>query len=145
MPRNLLSPSQSRRWSETSKAKNGYCRTCSSANGTFPIVSATPTVLLHRWTLTSHCLLRGMPTSYYRCWTANIRIKSFPDKLYNQLRRFAREQECTLDDIILEAIEREVSRREWHKRFSRRPSTKFRISAAELLEQERRRRDSASG
>jgi hypothetical protein len=72
---------------------------------------------------------------------ANIRVKNISEKLHNQLRRYAREQECTLGDIILEAIEREVSRREWHKRFSRRLSTQLRNSAAELLEEERQQRD----
>ena len=44
-----------------------------------------------------------------------------PKKLLNQLRRYARKQECTLGEIVLEAIEQEVARREWHKRFSTRP------------------------
>jgi hypothetical protein len=84
-----------------------------------------------------------MPTSYYRCGTANIRIKNIPLKLHDRLRRYAREEDCTLCEIILEAIEREVSRREWHKRFSGRPSTQLRISAAQLLQEERRQRDTA--
>jgi NRPS condensation-like uncharacterized protein len=73
---------------------------------------------------------------------ANIQVKNVPEKLHNRLRRYAREQGCTLGDIILAAIEREVSRREWHKRFSARPSTQLRSSAADLLEEERRQRDS---
>lgn len=73
---------------------------------------------------------------------ANIQVKNIPEKLHNRLRRYAREQECTLGEIVLEAIEREVARREWHKRFTGRPSTQLRTTAAELLEQERRQRDS---
>ena len=73
---------------------------------------------------------------------ANIQVKNIPEKLHNRLRRYAREQDCTLGDIILEAIEREISRREWHKRFSGRPATRLRNSVAELLEEERRQRDS---
>jgi hypothetical protein len=73
---------------------------------------------------------------------ANIQVKNIPEKLHNQLRRYAREKGCTLGEIILEAIEREVSRREWHKRFSGRPSTQLRSSAAKLLEEERWHRDS---
>jgi len=57
---------------------------------------------------------------------ANIQVKNIPEKLHNRLRRYAREQECTLGQIILEAIEREVSRREWQKRFSVRPTTQLR-------------------
>jgi hypothetical protein len=72
---------------------------------------------------------------------ANIQVKNIPEKLHNRLRRYTREQDCTLGEIILKAIEREVARREWHKRFARRPRTHLGNSAAELLEQERRQRD----
>jgi hypothetical protein len=73
---------------------------------------------------------------------ANIQVKNIPERLHNKLRRYAREQESTLGEIVLEAIEREIARREWHKRFTSRPTTRLRNSAAELLEQERRLRDS---
>ena len=73
---------------------------------------------------------------------ANIQVKNIPEKLHNRLRRYAREQECTLGEIVLDAIEREVARREWHKRFSGRPTTQLGSSAADLLERERRQRDS---
>jgi hypothetical protein len=73
---------------------------------------------------------------------AHIQVKNIPEKLHNRLRRYAREQDCTLGKIVLEAIEREVARREWHSRFSSRPTTRLRISAAELLEHERQQRDS---
>jgi hypothetical protein len=73
---------------------------------------------------------------------ANIQVKNIPEALHNKLRRYAREQEITIGEIVLEAIEREVARREWHKRFTSRPTTRLRSSAAQLLEQERRLRDS---
>ena len=73
---------------------------------------------------------------------ANIQVKNIPERLHNKLRRYAREQDSTLSEIVMEAIEREVARREWHKRFANRPPTRLRSSAAELLEQERRLRDS---
>jgi hypothetical protein len=71
---------------------------------------------------------------------ANIQVKNIPERLHNRLRRYARQQECTLSEIVLEAIEREVARREWHKRFSTRPATRLGTSAAALLEEERRQR-----
>jgi hypothetical protein len=83
-----------------------------------------------------------MPRACYCFSMANIQVKNISDRLHNRLRRYAREQDCTLGEIILEAIEREVARREWHKRFSGRPTTRLGSSAAELLEQERRQRDS---
>ena len=72
---------------------------------------------------------------------ANVQVKNIPEKLHNRLRRYAREQDCTLGEIILKALEREVERREWLKRFSVRPSTQLRSSAAELLDEARRQRD----
>jgi hypothetical protein len=53
---------------------------------------------------------------------ANIQVKNIPEKLHNRLRRYAREQDCTLGEIV--------------------PMTHLGISAAQLLEQERRQRDS---
>ncbi len=73
---------------------------------------------------------------------ASIQVKNIPQSLHNKLRRQARQQEITIGEIVLEAIEREVARREWHNRFTSRPTTRLRSSAAELLEQERRLRDS---
>lgn len=87
-------------------------------------------------------MLAGMPVACYRLSMANIQVKNIPEKLHNRLRRYAREQDCTLGEIVLEAIEREVARREWRKRFSGRPTTRLGIAAAQLLEQERRQRDS---
>ncbi len=83
-----------------------------------------------------------MRTACYRSFMANIQVKNIPEGLHNKLRRYAREQEITISDIVLEAIEREVARREWHKRFISRPTTRLRSSAARLLGQERRLRDS---
>jgi hypothetical protein len=77
----------------------------------------------------------------YRFGMGNIQVKNIPEKLHNQLRRYAREQECTLGEIILEALAREVERREWCKRFAARPTTTLGSSAARLLEEERRQRD----
>ena len=85
--------------------------------------------------------IAGMPPACYLTTMANIQVKNIPEKLHNRLRRYAREQESTLSEIVLEAIQREVARREWHKRFSGRPLTQLGSSAAELLEQERRQRN----
>jgi hypothetical protein len=83
-----------------------------------------------------------MPLACYPSHMANIQVKNISEKLHNRLRRYAREQQCTLGEIVLEAIEREVARREWQKRFAGRPSTQLGSSAAQLLGQERRQRDS---
>jgi len=82
-----------------------------------------------------------MLAAYYLALMANIQVKNIPERLHNKLRRYARDQEITIGEIVLEAIQREVARRDWHKRFASRPTTRLRGTAAESLEQERRLRD----
>lgn len=72
---------------------------------------------------------------------AIIQVKNVPDSLYKRLKREAKRADETLSDIILEAIEKELKRREWRECFSKRPSSDIGVSAASLLEEERRERD----
>ncbi len=46
-----------------------------------------------------------------------------------------------MSDMVLAAVEREVARQEWNARLATRPRTDPGISAASLLEEERRFRD----
>jgi hypothetical protein len=57
------------------------------------------------------------------------------------LRRYAREHRCTLGDVVLMALEHELARCEWHDRLAQRPTTDLGVSAASLLDQERRQRE----
>jgi hypothetical protein len=57
------------------------------------------------------------------------------------LRRYAHEHKCTLSDVVLIALERELARREWHERLAQRPTTDLGASAASLLEQDRQQRE----
>lgn len=72
---------------------------------------------------------------------ANLQIKNLPDDLHQLLRDYAQEEHRTISDIALEALEREVARREWRKKHAQRPATDLGISAASLLEQERQQGD----
>jgi predicted CopG family antitoxin len=72
---------------------------------------------------------------------AIIQVKNVPDSLYNRLKRRAKKADKTLSDIILEAIEKDLKRSEWRERFAKRPSSDLGVSAASLLEEERRERD----
>ncbi len=47
--------------------------------------------------------------------------------------------------VVLVAVQRELARQEWQERFARRPATQLGVSAAELLDQERRGRDEQLG
>jgi len=72
---------------------------------------------------------------------ANLQVKNVPDTLHQRLRRYAQEHKCTLSDIVLIALERELARREWHERLAQRPTTNLGVSAASLLAQERQQRE----
>ena len=72
---------------------------------------------------------------------ANLQVKNVPDALHQRLRRYAEAYKCTLSDIVLIALERELSRREWHERLTQRPTTDLGVSAASLLAQERQQRE----
>ncbi len=83
-----------------------------------------------------------MPQACQNHAMANLQVKNIPETLHQRLRLYAREHKCTLSEVVLAALERELARREWHERFSRRPTTDLGLSAAALLEQERHHRES---
>ena len=76
---------------------------------------------------------------------ANLTIKNMSDTLHERLRRYARENNCTMRAVVLAAIERELARWEWRQRLDLRPETDLGVEAATLLEEERTRRDGEIG
>ena len=75
----------------------------------------------------------------------NLQVKNVPAELHERLRQHARASRRTISAVVLTAVERELARQEWQRHFARRPATRLDISAAELLEQERRVRDEQLG
>jgi len=88
-----------------------------------------------------HCAGDGMLWACHNGAMANVQVKNLPDALHERLRDYSRKHQRTISDIVLEAIEREVARNEWHDRISRRPATDLGDAATSLLEQERQQRD----
>ncbi|MGH8547353.1 MAG: hypothetical protein ACRERU_01875 [Methylococcales bacterium] len=72
---------------------------------------------------------------------ANLQVKYIPDTLHQRSRRYARMHQCTLGEVVLSALERELVRREWHERLALRSKTNPGVPAASLLEQERQQRE----
>lgn len=72
---------------------------------------------------------------------ANLQVKNIPDSLHKRLRRYAKQRNTTLSDIVLKAIEKELTQGEWLERFSKRPVTDLGVTAASLLEKERIERE----
>ena len=72
---------------------------------------------------------------------ANLQVKNIPKALHDRLRHHAKASRCTLSDLVLTAIERELARREWHDRLASRPETDLGSSAAALIDEERQQRE----
>jgi predicted nucleic acid-binding protein len=47
---------------------------------------------------------------------ANLQVKNIPDELPQRLRDPARQQRCTLSDLVLAAIQRELAHPAWRHR-----------------------------
>jgi hypothetical protein len=82
-----------------------------------------------------------MPEAGHIHTMATLQVKYVPDSLHQRLRRYAQEHKCTLGEVVLMALERELARREWHDRLAQRPTTDLGVPAASLLEQEREQRE----
>lgn len=74
---------------------------------------------------------------------ANLQVKNVPQGLHRKLRALAKRRGRTVRDVVLEAVEREVSREEFRQRFARRDSVNLGRPAARTLEAERADRDRA--
>lgn len=71
----------------------------------------------------------------------NIQVKNVPTPLHERLRRRARLQNRTISDFVLASVERELARQDWLDRLRTRPEVDLGISAASLIEQDRRLRN----
>ncbi len=76
---------------------------------------------------------------------ANLQVKGIPDSLHRNLRRCAEKRRCTMSDIVIAAVERELARSAFRERLTKRPRANIGLPAADLLEEERRERDKRFG
>lgn len=81
-----------------------------------------------------------MPQSCYS-HAMNIQVKNVPAPLHERLRRRAQQQNRTISDFVLASVERELARQDWLDRLRTRPEVDLGISAASLIEQDRRLRN----
>ena len=86
-----------------------------------------------------------MPQACYCHAMANLQVKNLPDELHDKLQTYAREEGRTLRDVVLEALRREVSRREFRARLAGRDRVDLGRPAARGLEEARRDRDRELG
>ena len=72
---------------------------------------------------------------------ANLQVKNIPDAFHERLRRHVRERNCTIGEVVLAAVERELAMWEWRERWAQHPTSDLVISAADLIREERTLRD----
>lgn len=72
---------------------------------------------------------------------ANIQVKNVPEELHRRLRRSARKRRATLREVVLAAIERQLSHEEFVSRLRRRPPVDLGRPAAEFLHEARAERE----
>ena len=82
-----------------------------------------------------------MPESPYCRYMVNLRVTNVPDGLLGRLRDYAREQDCTISEAVLTAVERELARWEARRRLAQRPPIKIGIDAAALVREGREARN----
>ena len=110
--------------------------------------SSTASVVTPTRILGSTPVIQGfdsMPESCSCHYVADLHIKNIPATLHERLRRYARENNCTMRAVVLSAIERELARRAWRKCLDERPETDLGVEAVTLLMEERKRRDKQLG
>ena len=82
-----------------------------------------------------------MPSSCYKHDMANLQVKNGPETLHLRLKDYAHRHGRTLRQVVLEALEHELTRVEFRERLETRPPTELGVSAASLLEEERSQRE----
>ena len=72
---------------------------------------------------------------------ANLQVKNVPEEMHRRLRRCARRRGLTLRDVVLAAVDRELSHEEFIARLHRRKAVKLGRSAASFLTAAREERE----
>jgi plasmid stability protein len=89
--------------------------------------------------------MAGMPWACYRHPVANLQVKNVPAELHEKLQSYAADEGRTLRDVVLEALRREVARREFRSRLAGRAPVDLGRPAAGALEEARQGRDDELG
>ena len=85
--------------------------------------------------------LDSMPSACHIHAMANLQVKNIPASLHRRLRQHARSHHCTIGEIVIAAVERELARNAFRERLAKRPTTNLGSSTTSFLEEERRQRD----
>ena len=72
---------------------------------------------------------------------ANLQVRNIPEELHERLREHAKKNRSSMSNIVLDAIERELKRLEFHDKLGQLPKTTMSVDAATLLAEARAERD----
>ncbi len=75
---------------------------------------------------------------------ANLQVKDVPEKIHRQLREQARREGRAIRDLVLDAVVRELGRREFRERLAGRQRVKLEVRASKLLDEVRHAREGGS-
>jgi predicted transcriptional regulator len=84
-----------------------------------------------------------MPAARYEHDMPHLQVKNVPDALHRRLQRMAQRRKQTVRDVVLEAVQRELSHEEFVARLRRRSAVALGRPAADLLREARAERDKA--
>ena len=72
---------------------------------------------------------------------ANLQVRNIPVELHERLREHAKKNRSSMSNIVLDAIERELKRLDWHEEWEKLPTNDLSVDAATLLAEARAERD----
>ncbi len=72
---------------------------------------------------------------------SSLQVRNVPEEFHEELRAEAARTGKTIRSIVLEAIERELTRREFDRRLRELPTIEIGVSGAQLIEDARAERD----
>jgi hypothetical protein len=68
---------------------------------------------------------------------ANLQVKNIPLAIHRGLHKQAKMSGCTVRDLVLEAVTRQLEREQFSQRLSKRAPTELGTTAASLLDEAR--------
>jgi plasmid stability protein len=76
---------------------------------------------------------------------ANLQVKNVPEALHRKIRLLAEREGKTVRDVVLEAVDRAVTRAAWHERHRRRARVSLAEPAGRSVEEVRSQREHELG
>lgn len=73
----------------------------------------------------------------------HLQIKNVTKQLHAQLKSLAKTKQCTLSELMLEVLKKELAKQRWQEKWNKLPTHSLGMPAAALINAERRGREKA--